>query len=788
MLRYNLLIFFRNIRNKKIPNIINLIGLSLGLACTMLIFCWIKYELSFDTFHKDSEKIYRVVRKYENPDGSVDFSPVTVLPLAEELKSSFPEIVGVTRFNDAFGEFPVKNGDNMMFAKGTPVDKDFFSIFNFPVKYGNISSDFDISNSIVLTERLSKKLFGTANPIGQKLEFELWGQWNNFEVTAVIKDIPSNSIFDIEIFFPVNFLVSMGWDENNWLNGCVQTYILTGPGSDIIDLAKKIAPVNREHQMKATAMLMLQPLVEIHLHNLEGGGRITYIYIFTAVALIILLISCINSINLTTAYSGNRMKEIGLKKVMGAYRSQLGKQLLFESVWFSIFALIVSMYLVRSSIPLLNKLTDSSITFRLFSLSTFLFAGIALLTGIASGIYPSIVLSSAKFTSLSKNRMPQRSIYRLSSSKGILLGLQFLASMILIVGAITIHKQLSFIKSKNLGFNKDHIIRIAIQSGLRDPVKQESLKRELLTCPGILSITACNSNFTNWQFTADENDISWEGKHPKDKVETEVNAVDFDYLNTFGMEMADGRFFSEEFPTDESGAIILNQAAVKALNIQDPVGLQFTYRGNRRVIGVVKDFNFTSLHQKVAPLILIIDPGWYHSLYIKVRGDNIAGTLGFIERSVRQVVPDYLFAYNFLEDNLNKLYKLEQSAGNILSVFSILAVIISCLGMLGLITIITSRRTKEIGIRKVNGAKVSEILVMLNTYFVKWVIIAFILACPVAWYTMHKWLDNFAYKTDLSWWIFGLAGVLALGIALITVSWQTWRAATRNPVEALRYE
>ena len=788
MLKYNLLIFLRNIRNQKIPNTINLIGLSVGLACTILIFFWIKYELSFDTFHKHSDNIYRVVREYENPDGSVDFSPVTVMPLAKELKSSFPNIVKATRFNNAFGEFSVRQGDTRLFAKGAPADKQFFDIFNFPVRYGNITSVFNNNSSIIITKSLSNKLFGKDNPVGQMFEFELWGRWNSFEVAAVIDDIPANSNFDFDMIFPINFLVSMGWDENNWLNGTVQTYILTSGGTDINDLAKKIAPVNREHHPKATALLILQPLTKMHLYNLEGGGRITYIYIFATIALVILLISCINFVNLSTAFSGKRAKEVSVKKVIGAHRSQVGKQFLLESVWFAIISLLIALFLVKLGVPVLNKLTDAHIVFHLFEISTLLFIGVALLVGIASGIYPSAILSSSKFTILSKNKVPTGNFHGLPLSRGILVGFQFLISVILIVGATTIYKQLLFIKDKNLGFNKENIVRIPVQSELRDPAKQEILKQKLLMSPGILSVSVCNSNFTNWQFTANENDISWEGKQPSDKIEMEINAVDFDYLNTFGMEMADGRFFSNEFPTDGNGAVILNEAAVKALNIENPVGQQFGYHGNRKIIGVVKDFNFSSLHQEINPLILLIDPYQYQSAYIKLSGDNIAGALQFIEQSVQQVIPDYMFGYSFLDDNLNKLYKTEQSAGKILSVFSMLAVLIACLGILGLIIYITENRTKEIGIRKVNGAKISEILALMNKGFVKWVVIAFVIATPIAYYAMHKWLENFAYKTSLSWWIFALAGVLALGIALLTVSFQSWKAATRNPVEALRYE
>jgi putative ABC transport system permease protein len=673
----------------------------------------------------------------------------------------------------------------MIFAKGAPADKDFFGVFNFPFKYGNATSAFENKNSIVLTEKMSTKLFGESDPLGQKLEFELWGQWRDFEVTGVINDIPANSSLDFEMLFPISFL---GWDENNWLNGCVKTFISTVPGTNMDELAKKIALLNREHNIKATALLSLQPLTKVHLYNLEGGGRITYVYLFSAIAIAILIISCINFVNLVTAYSGKRMKEVGVKKVMGASRGQLRRQFLLESVWFALFAFLLALFLVRLGIPLLNKLASTEIQFQWFAPATLLFLAVALFTGVVSGIYPSIILSSSSFTSLAKGGIIRKSISGLPSSREILVGFQFLASIMLIAGAITIHKQLSFIKNKDLGFNKEHIIKIALRTDLCDPGKQDAIKQELLTNTDILSVTACNSNFTNWQFTIDENDVSWEGKEPNDKVEMEINAVDFDYLKTFGMKMADGRFFSKESPTDQNGAVVLNQAAVEMLSMQNPVGRLFNYHGTRRIIGVVKDFNFVSLHEKVNPLVLTIDPGQYHSLYIKVRGNHLQNTLHYIEQSIRQAVPDYPFAYSFLDDNLNKLYQPEQSAGNILSVFSMFAIIISCLGILGLIIFIAERRTKEIGIRKVNGATIYEVMALLNRDFVKWVAIAFVIATPIAYYAMNKWLENFAYKTTLSWWIFALAGLLALGIALLTVSWQSWKAATRNPVEVLRNE
>jgi putative ABC transport system permease protein len=787
MKKLDILIFLRGIWKQKTINVINLTGLIIGFTCSILIFLWIRYEYSFDSFHKNADNIYWVVRKYENPDGSVNFSPVTVMPLAKELKSSFPEIVDAARLNDAFGELPVKHNDNTLFAKGAPADKEFFQIFDLPFIYGSPASALTNNNSVVITESLSNKLFGTSNSIGQALDFELWGQWRNFEVTGVIKDIPANSNFDFEMVFPVNFLISCGWNENNWLNGCVKTFILTTPGTDMDKLTRKISSVNMAHHPKANALLSLQPLKKIHLNNLEGGGRIVYIYLFATVAIVILLISCINYINLTTAYAEKRMKEIGVKRVLGALRIQLGKQFVQESLYFMLISMTIAVLLVKLCTPLANKLLGSEIKFQFFDPSIFIFGAIALFVGALVGIGPSTTLSSFKFLATPTGKGSPKGI-RPSASRQALVVLQFVISIALIIGAIAVHKQLSYIRNKDLGYNREQIIKVDLRSALKNPKEQETIKQLLLTNPDIMSATACNSNFTNWQFTANENDISWEGKGVNDKIEMEVNSVDYDYLNTFGMKMDEGRFFSKEFGADESNAVILNQSAVKALGLKNPIGKQFNYNGQRRIIGVVKDFNFISLHEGINPLVILINPKQFHSLYIKVRGNDMAGTLAFIEKSIEKEIPGYPFSYCFLDESINNLYKTEQYASNIMSVFSLLAILISCLGMLGLIAYVSERRTKEIGIRKVNGAKISEVLALLNKDFVKWVVIAFVIATPIAWYAMHKWLENFAYKTTLSWWIFALAGLLALGIALLTVSWQSWRAATRNPVEALRYE
>lgn len=781
-------IIFRNLRKNKIYSLINISGLAIGMACTILILLWVEYELNYDGFHKNNNEIYWTVRKYTNPDGSTDFSPVTVLPLAEALKSEFPEILKATRFNDAFGEFPLKFRDKTIFAKGSPVDPDFFDIFTFTFKYGNAVTALENSNSIVITNRMAKKFFGDNNPIGQTIQFELWGSWWDFLITGIIEDVPANSHFDLDLLFSTTFLLNRGWDETNWLNGCVKTYILTIPGMDVAALTEKIADINMRHHPHATASIHLHPLKKIHLYNLDGGGRIIYIYIFVTIAFFILLISCINFINISTACSEKRAKEIGVRKVVGAFRHQLGSQFLIESIMFSFLSLAISLLIVNISIPFLSRITGTELEINYTGSMVLWFVGIALFAGVVSGIYPAISMSSTTVIYMFKESIVRKGIRSLPSLRKILVGFQFLLSIILIICVVTIHKQLSFMENKDLGLDKEHVIRLTLRSEMRNQQKFETIKNELLKNSDILSMTACNSNFTNWQFTIDENDIHWRGKQPQDKVEMEVNSVDFDYMKTFNMKMAEGRFFSQDFATDANEAVILNETAVKVLGLQNPVGQQIEYRGNRQIVGIIKDFNFYSLHEQIQPMVLIIAPFWYHSLYIKISGTKPMDTIQSIERTIKQVVSDYPFVHNFLDDNLNQLYKTEQNVRKILMIFSFLAIFISCLGIFGLIAYVTERRTKEIGIRKTLGASVTGVVVLLTRDFTKWIILANIVAWPISWYFVNRWLQTFAYRIDLTIWPFLMAGLIALVIALLTVSWQAVRAATANPVESLRYE
>jgi putative ABC transport system permease protein len=788
MLKNYLKIALRYLTKNKTYSIINIGGLAIGMACTILIMIWINYEFNYDAFHKNKDQIYWAVREYNYPDGTKEYSPVNVLPLANALTTEYPEIKKAARFNDAFGEFPLRFKDKVLYANGAPTDQDFFEIFTFPFLYGTASSALQNSNSLVLTKSTAEKFFGSKNPIGETLQFELWGKWWNFIVTGVIENIPVNSDFRFDILFPVSFLNKLGWDETNWKNGCVKTYILTEPGININELSQKIADIGRRHNPDVEASTILFPFTKVHLYNFNGGGRITYIYIFLIIAAFILVISCINFINLTTARYEKRAKEIGVKKAAGASRLQIGGQFMIESILFSLLALLLSIIIVELSISSFSRLVEGQQLLH-YSGSMLLWSFIiALIVGIASGLYPSVFLSSVATINVFKGAVLSNNINRSSSLRKILVGFQFTLSIILIIGVIVVHNQLSFMKNKPLGFVKDQVVRLTLRSELRNPVTFETIKNKLLSNPSIKSLTACNSNFTEWQFTADEKEIGWEGKKPNDKIEMEVNSVDPDYLKTFGMKMIQGRFFSNDFPTDINEAVILNETAVKALRLKNPVGQQFEYRGKRHIIGVIKDFNFYSLRQKITPLILFIAPYWYHSFYIKIHSDEPGGIIDFIDHTIKQSIPDYPFEYSFLDDDLNNLYKSEQNIGTILTIFSLLAIFISCLGILGLIAFVTERRIKEIGIRKVLGASVTSIIFILTKDFTKWILLANIVAWPIAYYFMNKWLQDFAYRISIGWWVFILAGGIAIVIALTTVSFKAVKAATVNPVESLRYE
>ncbi len=602
----------------------------------------------------------------------------------------------------------------------------------------------------------------------------------SYTVGGVIKDIPPNSSVNFDLLMP--FSDARDWMKT-WNSKWTQTYVMLQNEDQSEELNKKIKEVMDRFQPAWKNTLYLVPLGKSHLHALKGGGLIIYIRVFTGMALIVLLLACINFMNLSTARSGSRYKEIFVKKISGSGKIKLSLQFLSETLFLSLVSLVVAVILVKLSVPLVNELlnTKLNIPFNFYAILTLL--GIAFFTGIVAGAYPALYLSAIMPKQIIQGT-GQRSGFKGISLRHMLVTLQFAVSIFFVSCTLLVSNQLFYLKSRDTGFRSENIIKLTTLGKLNE--KTVELKKELLKNPNIGNVTVSFTDFTSW---GNSGPIEWEGKDKTDLTEVGYNWVDDDFPETFQLKMKEGRFFSKDFASDQSNAFVLNEKAVSVLKLKDPLGMKvkswFGVEGT--IIGIIEDFHTTSMHDELGPIVLLpADKSNY--MFIGINGKEIAGTLRFIDQKVKEFVPDDPFDYQFLEDHIHYLYQVETLTGRIAIALTLLAIFISCLGLWGLALSTLGQRTKEIGIRKVNGAPLSEIWVMLNKDFVKWIAIAFVIATPIAYYAMNKWLENFAYKTTLNWWIFALAGLLALGIALLTVSWQSWRAATRNPVEALRYE
>lgn len=790
MLRNYLKFAFRSLKRHKIYSFINIFGLAVGMTCAILILLWIQDELSYDRFHENANDIYRVVEKWQYSSGEMDYNRVTPGPLAPVLKADYPEIILSTRFFMSFEKWQLTYDKKSYLSPGAAVDNDFFSIFTFPFVKGNSQTAFPKPHSMVITEDLAKKIFGDDDPLGETIHMEQ----RTFEITGIIENIPRNSHLRFDFLIPCEIFSSYmeGWTSNS-----CYTYVLLQKNQSYKKLSEKIEGVIQKNSPTSIETLYLQPLNQIHLYALEGGGLISYVYIFSALAFFILLIACINFMNLSTARSAKRFKEIGIKKVVGSSRIQLIKQFLSESILLSLVAFACAVILVELLLPVINSMLGIQLKMH-FSGGLFLsLAGIAIMTGIISGSYPAFFLSSFNPATVLKGhlslipfgqqgtRKSSSGFSRSSTFRRILVVTQFSLSIIFIVCALVVYSQLGFIKKRDLGFAKEHIVHLRMRGELRQ--KYEAIKNELLKNSNILSVTVTDRTPVMWRNSTDN--VSWEGKKADEKIGIGVRIVDYDYLKTFQMEMAQGRFFSKEFLTDAKEGFIVNEAAVKAMGMKSPLAKRFSLWSRQgKIIGVIKDFHTESLHEEIEPFVLLIYPDWYAWMSVKLKSDNVSGALGFLENKIKEFVPGYPLEYQFLDEEIDNLYKSEQLTGKIIIYITLLALIISCLGLFGMASFTAEQRIKEIGIRKVLGASASGIAFLFSREFTKWVAIASLFAWPIAYFAMNRWLQNFIYRIRIGWWTFFLAAALALVIALITVSYQAIKAATSNPVDALKYE
>ncbi len=803
MIKNYIKIAIRNIIKHKGFSTINIVGLAIGIACSILILVFVAHELSYDSFHEKADRIYRIAVRASIGDTKINqtySSSETFRKLIED----FPEIeVGVKFLN--LGKTPIVLGEKTFFeSQFFAVDATFFDVFTFPLIQGDPTTVLQNPNSMVISKDTALKYFGSTDAVGKILRADFsYGPGNvDFEITGVSENVPANSHFHYDLLassatFPT-YINDTGWTSNNFI-----TYVVLQEGITAKWFNERLKEFTRKHmggeQFDAWVAkgnfweYFLQPLTKIHLTSdlngeFEANGNETYVYIFSVLSLIILLIACINFMNLSTAKSSLRAKEVGMRKVVGSGRSRLVLQFLSESVLLSYIALAIGVLLVIILLPLSKNLIGRQIAFHYFdNLSIILLLlALGLIVGLISGSYPAFFLSSFKpIVALKGNKTSGKSGSWLRNSLVIV---QFTISIFLIIGTLVVNQQLKFFQNKKLGFDKEQVLVIQNPGALGNntiPFKEELRKYSSITNVSG-STTLPGQSFSNIGFGAEGVDESFT---------LNLCICDYDFLETLKLELAQGRFFSRDF-TSDTHAAVLNEKAVELLGWEDPIGKKINNwsreRGNFVVIGVIKDYNYESLHQEIRPQALFLSTGYFTRVesYISVRlnTEHIPETISRIEDTWKAFAPQVPFQYSFLDKDYDNLYINEKQTKKLFSLFSFLAIFIACLGLFGLASFIADQKTKEIGIRKVLGASVPKIVKNLNKSFLKWVLMANFIAWPIAWFGMNRWLENFPYRIGLAWWMFVLAAVLAVVIALITVSFQTVKAALKNPIDSLRYE
>jgi putative ABC transport system permease protein len=797
MFKNYLKIALRNMKKNKGYSFINITGLAVGMACCILIFCWINDELSYDQFHNNIDRLYRVIRSERTPDGSINQYASTPSPVGPSLKESYPEITEFSRlytFSRQRGRVLLKYKNNQFYEdRFYCADPSFFSIFTFPFIQGNPQSALTNPNSVVITQDMAKKYFGNENPVGKTLTIV---NSHDLIVSGVIENIPANSHVQFDFICPLQPLLDQFSWMRRWNIPHFYTYILIENSANINEVCQKIRDHLKRYEPEfyntSLNQYVLQSVKDIHLRSryksdLSGESKTQTVYIafFSLIAAFVLIIACINFINLTTARSTNRAKEIGMRKVSGANRIHIVRQFFGESLLMSFLSLGLAILLVNLSLPTFNQLSGKQVEFvHLFNLDILIaIVGIVIITSVLSGLYPAVVLSSFQPIGVLKGRTSN--VMRNKHFRRILVIFQFTLSIILIIGTIVLYSQLRYIQHKELGYDKEYLIYFPGQGNLKK--QYHVFKEEMLKYSQVLGVTSSSDLPTKTTHYTMIN--GWEGSSAEDGMLMNFFSVDEDYIKTFGIEMAEGRFFSETIATDATQGFVLNQEAVRLMSMQNPVGKRFSFfEREGRIIGVMKDFHFKSLHQPIEPLIFWINPAWDQYIFVRVQSGEMAETLQFIEELHQRFNPGYPFDFKFLDEDIDQLYRTEMRTKQVLSLFAGFAIFISCIGLFGLASFITVQRTKEIGIRKVLGASVVGVVKLLSRELIWWIFIANLISWPFAYYITRKWLDSFAYRIDLTFLPFILAGFSALVIALLTVSYQSIKAAMANPVESLRYE
>ncbi len=784
MFKHNLLLIYRNILRAKSYFLINLIGLATGLACTLLIYLWVRDEVNMDKFHSNDARFFQVMEHQQYAD---DIMTTYSTPgiLAETLKEEIPEIeyAATTTW---ISPYTLSVDDHHVKAEGYHVGSDFFQIFSFKLLAGDAENLLDDKYAIVISSELAHKLFDTDQDlVGKTIEFQ---RSKTFHITGIFeKEMASSFQFDFVLNFE-EFKAENDW-VTSWGNNGPNTFVILREGADAIALEEKIKDFVKEKNEQSNVTLFLKPFSERYLYGRyengkQTGGRIEYVKLFSIIAIFILLIACINFMNLSTARASRKAKEVGIKKSVGAQRHSLMLQFISESMFTSVLALIVALAIVWLFLPQFNFITDKTITLNWNDWQLLItFLGITVFTGLLAGSYPAIFLSGFKPALVLKGEL-KGSWGELWARKGLVV-FQFALSVILIVSVLVIYKQIDFVQHKNLGYKKDNLIRFPVEGNVEN--SKEAFLEQIRNVPGIVS--ASTMGHTLMGRNNNTSGLNWEGKNPEDMILFENVRVNYDMLETLGVELAEGRFFSRDFPADTT-KIIFNEAAIRVMGLDEPIGKSIKLWGDidLEIVGVVKDFHFQSLHDVVNPLFFMLTPQYTWTVMVRLEGGREKEAITALETLYSSFNPGFTLDYRFQDVQYAKLYAAEQRVASLSGYFAGFAVLISCLGLFGLATFSAERRLKEIGIRKAMGSSVTNIVLLLSGDFTRMVLVSIFIGLPISYYLLSKWLERFAFHVELELWYFAVAGLLALLIAWITVASQAIKAAKVNPVNCLRSE
>jgi len=779
---------WRNLWRHKLYSFINIKGLTVGLAVGILLLLWVQDEFSYDGFHKNEKNIYKV----ENMVGtgaSRQLWSVTAAPIGVLAKKEIPGVEDAVRISGN-GYYQLFKFKDKVFSEQNNffTDPSLFSVFDFKLIKGNPSDPFPDDNSVVITESMAKKYFGNDDAMGKVIVAD---DKVNFKVTGVVNDFPKNSTFRADMLFPMSLLGSNMYAnnkegknlENDFMQFNYNTFLLFKPGFSFDGFAEKLKQIHLKIKPDDTdADYLLLPLSKMHLHRADGSdGGYSTVRMFFIIAILILVIACINYVNLSTARSMLRAKEVSLRKIVGAGRAQLFFQFIIETVVLFLFATVLGLGLVYVLLPLFNEISGKELilnltNYRIWEIILFTVFG----TLIISSIYPALLLSSFEPLKALKGKISAR-INDVTFRKTLVV-VQFTFSVVLIAGTIIIKDQMSFMRSKQLGYDKSYVLSCSMR---KMGAHYDAVKAELLKQPGIAGVTSASVNIIRYGGHTGNN--WWDGKQDGETLMLSPMGIDKDFISFFKMQMKEGNVFTGTIA--DSTHFILNETAVKAARLEDPIGKRFKLQQTMgTIIGVVKDFHFASMRQKIEPAVFYYTSSDYYKLYVKTTGKDAPKAIAALSGQWKKYNADFSFEYNFLDEAYNNLYKSEEKTELLLNIFAAIAIFISCLGLLGLATYTAQVRTREIGVRKVLGANIGGIIRLLAMNFLKLVFIAILIAVPVAWYLTDKWLQDFAYRINISWTVFAIAGVLAMLIAILTISFQSIRAAIANPVKNLRTE